>query len=233
MTQAICLPSEFKDMGYQAWPLYVTAHDAAAANHMPWEFYDVELENSGKAGVSDFNVVRVGLRFDTAPLAIPPGAVIDSIKLKIYSWGGDSLDNDDNDSMVIVDGSGISSPMVATDFHVLLGKTISFGSKSFADIMSSAVYDGAHYLWNYEIALNPTGIAAINLAGETLLALRTLNDINNVEPTGWNDESYMVDYRDRVITNVPINDGYLYEPQLVIDYHLPPSGLAVQIPASF
>ncbi len=157
---------------------YSAARDATSADSI-YQTHGNLISNSFIEG-SDYYVRRFATSFDTS--AIPDG---DTINAATYSLSTETVINSnvpeyaDADS-VVVGAFGGSNPPTTADFNDF-GAT-SFGTKTIA---SWATIDGVYN----DITFNPTGIATINKTGITLVGARTLNDINNLTPTGKNSVS--------------------------------------------
>lgn len=141
--------------------VYLTAQTAATA---PISF--VSQTSLGTAIIgANYNVWRVGLRFDTSGL--PDTAVIASATLSAMVY--DKHDTVPFD-ITVCNGTTpiLSNPMVAADFGNLLTSTTSFGSVA----STTAAYNVF-----LDIPLNALGIGEINSAGNTEFALRSGTDI--------------------------------------------------------
>lgn len=159
------------------------------------------IHNSYIAG-SDYYVRRFVTYFDTN--TIPDGDTVTSATYSLATLsGGDAPQTADSDSIAVVGFSG-SNPPVVSDFDDF-GST-SFGTKTIASWSSSnGVYNN--------ISLNSTGMAAISKTGITPLGARTLNDLNNVTPTGRNQiPAYQAD-----------ETGTSKDPSLVVEHSETPA----------
>jgi len=141
--------------------------------------------------------------FDTS--SIPDTDTISSATFSVASLAASVSVN--SDSIELVEFTG-SNPPVVGDFD-LFGST-SWGTKTLASFSSTAgVFN--------DITLNGTGIAAINKTGTTPVGIRTINDINNVTPTGNN---YMRIY-------VANESGTSLDPKLVVEHAAPSTSITV------
>lgn len=148
---------------------------------------------------SNYYVRRFVTYFDTS--TIPDSDTISTATYSLATLAGGGIDapqSSDSDSIAVVGFSGSNPPVVA-DFN-------DFGSTSYGTttIASWSTTDGTYN----NIALNATGIAAISKTVVTSFGARTLNDINNVTPTGRNQiPAYQAD-----------EAGTSKDPKLVVEH---------------
>lgn len=148
--------------------------------------------SADKIGAGNFTGTRTLLFFDTSSLT--SGAVISSAKIVHPAIANNT--NTDAITVHLVTHTAPSTTIEAGDYDAV-GAT-SFGSVLMSGLSTSLTTD---------IALNATGIAAISKTGNTAIALRTNRDIDNSEPTGYNEYT-----------------ATLANFDLVIEYTLPTSG---------
>jgi hypothetical protein len=147
---------------------YTTVHNAANAAYI----YNcpplASLNLVGQATALGPSVTRGLLVLDTS--AIPASPAVLSASLFLYI-----ANSNDGLTLCLVLHGAVSYPVVVSNYGDLLGQTAILGSV--------VIPAGLTNTW-IEIPLTALGVTAINAGGTTTFALRSLDDINSVTPTG-------------------------------------------------
>ncbi len=148
-------------------------------------------------GAGNFNLRRSFMWFDTA--AIGADSVITSAKL--IHTAISNRTNDDTCTMHIVGQTGTDPTIVLADYDQSL--TTSFGSVGLGSLNTGGSTD---------IALNATGIAAINKSGHTGLAIIFDRDKDNTDPTATNQYQANPTLHQLEVTFIPAatQNGYSF-----------------------
>ena len=159
---------------------YTTVHNAADAAYI----YNcpplASLNLVGQATALGPSVTRGLLVLDTS--AIPASPAVLSASLFLYI-----ANSNDGLTLCLVLHAAVNYPVVISNYGDLLGQTAILGSV--------VVPAGLTNTW-IEIPLTALGVTAINAGSTTTFALRSLDDINSVAPTGDQTASivYSADY---------------------------------------
>lgn len=151
---------------YLSGKTYLQAHDAAEATNV--------LQSSnrfcaqGKADTNKYYIERKPLYFDTS--AIPSGAIITGVTLYQYIQFVAGREKD----LHLLDAPDLNDPPVVADYGYILGLTSSIG------ILTTANQTSARRC-TFEI--NQAGFDSIVKGGTTKWAMRTIDDINTIEPS--------------------------------------------------
>lgn len=169
---------------------YALVHDATASTSVQDTNTTTYTPQNQFDGLT-YYISRGFWPFDTSALPASP-----TISAAVLSFYIDDVHAADTDSVAVVQSTQASNTALVVEDYDQIGST-SGGSITFASITVNQYND---------IALNATGISWISDSGFTKLATRTLNDLNNVTPTGRSD------------CDVYTADNASNKPKLVITY---------------
>jgi hypothetical protein len=149
--------------------------------------------SANKIAANNWTGTRTLLWFDTSSLT--SGAVISAAKIVHPVMANNT--NTDAITIHLVTHTAPSTTIAFGDYDAV-GST-SFGSVLMSGLSTSTTTD---------IVLNATGIAAINKTGNTAIALRTNKDIDNSDPTGYNEYTASLGDFDLVVTYTVPSSGF-------------------------
>ena len=184
------------DCGYirNTEAVYATAREADSGDYTN---NTSSARNSYTSGSNDYTVGRAFITMDTS--GIPDGANITAARLiLVLGTCSHGETNSGQATLHVVEGNH-SNPLVLSDFGAARSQTVSGGSLTTAEQVSSG--DGIKIL---TMDLNATGIGWINKTGITKFCLRVSGDINGSTPTGGNTSTQTAIYGSstpRIYTN--------------------------------
>ena len=147
-----------------------------------------------------YAIYRGFYKFDTS--ALDDGAIISSAQFKVYLTAKDTTDDF---TLVVTGHTAADTTLTTAEFDSLTKNTpTEFATRT---SVVSGISTGAYITFT----LNASGLAAINLAGYTKIALRNEHDVDNITPTARSYAGF-----DESDDSNP--------PQLVVNYELPTPG---------
>jgi len=155
---------------------YTTVHNAAnaaSATNSPV----TSSFNIGQANAGGPEINRALIVLDSSGIPASPAMTSASLFLNIVQPG-----NTAPLTLCLVLHGAVNYPVVVSNYGDLLGQTAILGSAAIP----------ANFSGPLEIPLNALGLTAINVGSSTTFALRSLDDINAVAPTG--DAMAVVNY---------------------------------------
>lgn len=129
-----------------------------------------------------YDIYRGEFEFPTSTMAVTD--VISSAQILLYV-DNTYVSTDNSFDLTIVGASTLTSPLISTDYGVLLGQTTSYGTVT---LDAGTISTG----WLF-INLNATGVAAINKGTPTRFGLRSSRDISATAP-GVNERELLSFY---------------------------------------
>src|SRR4030042_5667489 len=184
---------------YNGDAVYATAHSAALGDVMRNESTDIIVGQTLSSAV--FYVYRAVLVFDTTSL--PTDAVIDTATVSLYGKS-DSSTTDFN--LVLVEGTGITTPLTLAGYKDLQDRVESLNSAFSTSSFSTSAYN--------VLTLTDDGEGEIVPGGVTKFGLRSSLDIAGTpDPTG-----------NEYVTVWSSEHGVAYQPKLTVTYTLAPLG---------
>lgn len=178
---------------------YADCHDASEADdkYNDNTIIAIGQANDGGVGANDFRIFRGFLQFDTSTISTGNIASVELI-LEITEYF--QIDNEFD--LTLVGAGSVTSPLDESDYNTLMGQTTSYGTVT----MSPSAVNKKVII----IALNSTGIAAINKTGKTYFGLRSSRDISEISP---GEQAYKQEY----ITIAGSNSSLI--PRLAVKLH--------------
>jgi hypothetical protein len=169
---------------------YIPLHESSSGDIVTGEVYAGQ-----SAPPSYYFIFRNPIGFDTSALGL--GSKIVSATLKIYVVDKD-VDFEDSDKLIIQSGQPDypHDPLEGGDYS----KEVISGNGG--EIAGSLISTGS---W-IEIELSSDGISWIDRVGTTKLYLRTLKDIDGIEPTGYELLEFSADGAQLDVTYYPETD---------------------------